>query len=101
MSDTPSVKKEGEPRRSSASASSNPPAEVDPETILKALFKSSGVSASVQPTEFKIKLWEGGKQAVDWKTHKLGDEESAGVQMLLHLPVLKFFVFYDRYLTVQ
>ncbi|XP_015482703.1 polymerase delta-interacting protein 3 isoform X5 [Parus major] len=56
LSDTPSVKKEGEPRRSSASASSNPPAEVDPETILKALFKSSGVSASVQPTEFKIKL---------------------------------------------
>uniref|UniRef100_A0A8C3NMP6 DNA polymerase delta interacting protein 3 n=1 Tax=Cyanoderma ruficeps TaxID=181631 RepID=A0A8C3NMP6_9PASS len=56
LSDTPSVKKEGEPRRSSASASSNSPAEVDPETILKALFKSSGVSASVQPTEFKIKL---------------------------------------------
>ncbi|NXS17901.1 PDIP3 protein, partial [Mystacornis crossleyi] len=56
LSDTPSVKKEGEPRRPSASASSNPPAEVDPETILKALFKSSGVSASVQPTEFKIKL---------------------------------------------
>ncbi|XP_054052877.1 polymerase delta-interacting protein 3 isoform X4 [Rissa tridactyla] len=56
LSDTPSVKKEGEPRRSSASTSSNPPAEVDPDTILKALFKSSGVSASVQPTEFKIKL---------------------------------------------
>ncbi|XP_050181259.1 polymerase delta-interacting protein 3 isoform X3 [Myiozetetes cayanensis] len=56
LSDTPSVKKEEEPRRSSASASSNPPAEVDPDTILKALFKSSGVSASVQPTEFKIKL---------------------------------------------
>ncbi|XP_025902716.1 polymerase delta-interacting protein 3 isoform X3 [Nothoprocta perdicaria] len=56
LSDTPSVKKEGEPRRSSASASSNPAAEVDPDTILKALFKSSGVSASVQPTEFKIKL---------------------------------------------
>ncbi|XP_029897124.1 polymerase delta-interacting protein 3 isoform X3 [Aquila chrysaetos chrysaetos] len=56
LSDTPSVKKEGEPRRSSASAASNPPAEVDPDTILKALFKSSGVSASVQPTEFKIKL---------------------------------------------
>ncbi|XP_051492974.1 polymerase delta-interacting protein 3 isoform X2 [Apus apus] len=56
LSDTPSVKKEGEPRRSSASASSNPPAEVDPDTILKALFKSSGVSSSVQPTEFKIKL---------------------------------------------
>ncbi|NWV01637.1 PDIP3 protein, partial [Upupa epops] len=56
LSDTPSVKKEGEPRRSSASASSNPTAEVDPDTILKALFKSSGVSASVQPTEFKIKL---------------------------------------------
>ncbi|XP_075285428.1 polymerase delta-interacting protein 3 isoform X3 [Opisthocomus hoazin] len=56
LSDTPAVKKEGEPRRSSASSSSNPPAEVDPDTILKALFKSSGVSASVQPTEFKIKL---------------------------------------------
>ncbi|XP_075791494.1 polymerase delta-interacting protein 3 isoform X2 [Pelodiscus sinensis] len=56
LSDTPSVKKEVEPRRSSASASSNPPAEVDPDTILKALFKSSGASASVQPTEFKIKL---------------------------------------------
>ncbi|KFP84307.1 Polymerase delta-interacting protein 3, partial [Acanthisitta chloris] len=56
LSDTPAVKKEGEPRRSGASASSNPPAEVDPDTILKALFKSSGVSASVQPTEFKIKL---------------------------------------------
>ncbi|KFQ31169.1 Polymerase delta-interacting protein 3, partial [Merops nubicus] len=56
LSDTPSVKKEGEPRRPSASAASNPPAEVDPDTILKALFKSSGVSASVQPTEFKIKL---------------------------------------------
>ncbi|KAK2544203.1 Poldip3 [Columba livia] len=56
LSDTPSVKKEGEPRRSSASTASNPPAEVDPDTILKALFKSSGVSASVQPTEFKIKL---------------------------------------------
>ncbi|NXY85688.1 PDIP3 protein, partial [Alcedo cyanopectus] len=56
LSDTPSVKKEGEPRRPSSSTSSNPPAEVDPDTILKALFKSSGVSASVQPTEFKIKL---------------------------------------------
>ncbi|XP_042325074.1 polymerase delta-interacting protein 3 isoform X2 [Sceloporus undulatus] len=56
LSDTPSVKKEGEPRRTSAAASSNPPAEVDPDTILKALFKSSGTSASVQPTEFKIKL---------------------------------------------
>ncbi|EOB06710.1 Polymerase delta-interacting protein 3, partial [Anas platyrhynchos] len=56
LSDTPSVKKEGEPRRTSASTASNPPAEVDPDTILKALFKSSGVSSSVQPTEFKIKL---------------------------------------------
>ncbi|XP_015276180.1 PREDICTED: polymerase delta-interacting protein 3 isoform X2 [Gekko japonicus] len=56
LSDTPSVKKEGEPRRTSVGASSNPPAEVDPDTILKALFKSSGISASVQPTEFKIKL---------------------------------------------
>ncbi|XP_043358333.1 polymerase delta-interacting protein 3 isoform X2 [Dermochelys coriacea] len=56
LSDTPSVKKEVEPRRSSAGASSNPPAEVDPDTILKALFKSSAASVSVQPTEFKIKL---------------------------------------------
>ncbi|XP_065263668.1 polymerase delta-interacting protein 3 isoform X1 [Emys orbicularis] len=56
LSDTPSVKKEVEPRRSSAAASSNPPAEVDPDTILKALFKSSAASVSVQPTEFKIKL---------------------------------------------
>ncbi|XP_008120084.1 polymerase delta-interacting protein 3 isoform X2 [Anolis carolinensis] len=55
LSDTPSVKKEGEPRRTSTGAS-NPPAEVDPDTILKALFKSSGTSTSVQPTEFKIKL---------------------------------------------
>uniref|UniRef100_A0ABM5GF60 Polymerase delta-interacting protein 3 isoform X2 n=1 Tax=Pogona vitticeps TaxID=103695 RepID=A0ABM5GF60_9SAUR len=56
LSDTPSVKKEGESRRTSAGASSNPPPEVDPDIILKALFKSSGTSASVQPTEFKIKL---------------------------------------------
>ncbi|XP_033017642.1 polymerase delta-interacting protein 3 isoform X3 [Lacerta agilis] len=56
LSDTPSVKKEGEPRRTSVGTASNPPAEVDPDTILKALFKSSGTSASVQPTEFKIKL---------------------------------------------
>ncbi|XP_056653447.1 polymerase delta-interacting protein 3 isoform X1 [Monodelphis domestica] len=56
LSDSPSVKKEGEPRRLSSGASSHPPAEVDPDTILKALFKSSGASVSVQPTEFKIKL---------------------------------------------
>ncbi|KAM4720686.1 polymerase delta-interacting protein 3 isoform 2-T2 [Rhinophrynus dorsalis] len=60
LSDTPStVKKEGEMRRSNPSSSSaapNPPAEVDPDTILKALFKSSGSSAVVQPTAFKIKL---------------------------------------------
>ncbi|XP_074127967.1 polymerase delta-interacting protein 3 isoform X1 [Sminthopsis crassicaudata] len=56
LSDSPLVKKEGEPRRLSSSASSHPPAEVDPDTILKALFKSSGASVSVQPTEFKIKL---------------------------------------------
>ncbi|XP_053114477.1 polymerase delta-interacting protein 3 isoform X4 [Hemicordylus capensis] len=56
LSDTPSVKKESEPRRTSVGATSNPPAEVDPDTILKALFKSSGISTSVQPTEFKIKL---------------------------------------------
>lgn len=59
LSDTPSAaKKEGESRRntSSSSAASHPPAEVDPDTILKALFKSSGSSAIVQPTAFKIKL---------------------------------------------
>ncbi|XP_040263512.1 polymerase delta-interacting protein 3 [Bufo bufo] len=60
LSDTPSTtKKEGESRRnatSSSSAASNPSAEVDPDTILKALFKSSGSTAIVQPTAFKIKL---------------------------------------------
>ncbi|XP_051045454.1 polymerase delta-interacting protein 3 isoform X2 [Phodopus roborovskii] len=57
LSDSPSVKKESElPRRGSAASSSNPPAEVDPDTILKALFKSSGASVTTQPTEFKIKL---------------------------------------------
>ncbi|XP_069825036.1 polymerase delta-interacting protein 3 isoform X2 [Dendropsophus ebraccatus] len=60
LSDTPSAaKKEGESRRnatSSSSAAPNPAAEVDPDTILKALFKSSGSSAIVQPTAFKIKL---------------------------------------------
>ncbi|XP_040610018.1 polymerase delta-interacting protein 3 isoform X2 [Mesocricetus auratus] len=57
LSDSPSVKKESElPRRGNAASSSNPPAEVDPDTILKALFKSSGASVTTQPTEFKIKL---------------------------------------------
>ncbi|KAM9684000.1 polymerase delta-interacting protein 3 isoform 4-T4 [Dama dama] len=57
LSDSPSVKKESElPRRVNSAASSNPPAEVDPDTILKALFKSSGASVTTQPTEFKIKL---------------------------------------------
>uniref|UniRef100_A0A452V3N2 Polymerase delta-interacting protein 3 n=1 Tax=Ursus maritimus TaxID=29073 RepID=A0A452V3N2_URSMA len=57
LSDSPSVKKEGElPRRVNSTASSSPPAEVDPDTILKALFKSSGASVTTQPTEFKIKL---------------------------------------------
>ncbi|XP_005625851.1 polymerase delta-interacting protein 3 isoform X2 [Canis lupus baileyi] len=57
LSDSPSVKKESElPRRVNSTASSNPPAEVDPDTILKALFKSSGASVTTQPTEFKIKL---------------------------------------------
>uniref|UniRef100_A0A8D1RY29 DNA polymerase delta interacting protein 3 n=2 Tax=Sus scrofa TaxID=9823 RepID=A0A8D1RY29_PIG len=55
--DSPSVKKESElPRRVNSAGSSNPPAEVDPDTILKALFKSSGASVTTQPTEFKIKL---------------------------------------------
>ncbi|XP_037016269.1 polymerase delta-interacting protein 3 isoform X2 [Artibeus jamaicensis] len=57
LSDSPSVKKESElPRRVNPAASSHPPAEVDPDTILKALFKSSGASTTPQPTEFKIKL---------------------------------------------
>ncbi|XP_057648358.1 polymerase delta-interacting protein 3 isoform X2 [Chionomys nivalis] len=57
LSDSPSVKKESElPRRGNPASSSNPPAEVDPDTILKALFKSSGASVTTQPTEFKIKL---------------------------------------------
>ncbi|KAM9324495.1 polymerase delta-interacting protein 3 [Gastrophryne carolinensis] len=58
LSDTPSAtKKEGELRRNSSNSSaSNPAAEVDPDTVLKALFKSSGSSAVVQPTAFKIKL---------------------------------------------
>ncbi|XP_062058728.1 polymerase delta-interacting protein 3 isoform X4 [Lepus europaeus] len=56
LSDSPSVKRDPElPRRVNA-ASSSPAAEVDPDTILKALFKSSGASATTQPTEFKIKL---------------------------------------------
>uniref|UniRef100_A0A8D2AZZ6 Polymerase delta-interacting protein 3 n=1 Tax=Sciurus vulgaris TaxID=55149 RepID=A0A8D2AZZ6_SCIVU len=57
LSDSPSAKKESElPRRVNSAPSSNPPAEVDPDTILKALFKSSGASVTTQPTEFKIKL---------------------------------------------
>uniref|UniRef100_A0A673V8N3 Polymerase delta-interacting protein 3 n=1 Tax=Suricata suricatta TaxID=37032 RepID=A0A673V8N3_SURSU len=57
LSDSPSVKKESElPRRVDSTAASNPPAEVDPDTILRALFKSSGASVTTQPTEFKIKL---------------------------------------------
>ncbi|XP_072829729.1 polymerase delta-interacting protein 3 isoform X2 [Vicugna pacos] len=57
LSDSPSVKKESElPRRVNSATSPNPPAEVDPDTILKALFKSSGASVTTQPTEFKIKL---------------------------------------------
>ncbi|XP_045690901.1 polymerase delta-interacting protein 3 [Phyllostomus hastatus] len=57
LSDGPSVRKESElPRRVNSAASSHPPAEVDPDTILKALFKSSGASTAPQPTEFKIKL---------------------------------------------
>lgn len=56
LSDMP-AKKDLEIRRNpSSSSTSNPVAEVDPETILKALFKSSGCSAMVHPTAFKIKL---------------------------------------------
>uniref|UniRef100_A0A8C5L120 Polymerase delta-interacting protein 3 n=1 Tax=Jaculus jaculus TaxID=51337 RepID=A0A8C5L120_JACJA len=57
LSDSPSVKRESElPRRMNSASSSSPAAEVDPDTILKALFKSSGASVTTQPTEFKIKL---------------------------------------------
>ncbi|KAM8930396.1 polymerase delta-interacting protein 3 [Pelodytes ibericus] len=58
LSDTPAAAKKGDARRANtlSSAVSNPAAEVDPDTILKALFKSSGSSAIVQPTAFKIKL---------------------------------------------
>ncbi|XP_078286468.1 polymerase delta-interacting protein 3 [Rhinoraja longicauda] len=55
LSDTPAVKKPEIPR-SKPRPSNQPPAEVDPETVLKALFKSSGPSTSAQPTAFKIKL---------------------------------------------
>uniref|UniRef100_A0A8C5PSK7 RRM domain-containing protein n=1 Tax=Leptobrachium leishanense TaxID=445787 RepID=A0A8C5PSK7_9ANUR len=59
LSDTPATtNKEGEARRTNTTSSTvpKPAAEVDPDTILKALFKSSGSSAVVQPTAFKIKL---------------------------------------------
>ncbi|XP_048210288.1 polymerase delta-interacting protein 3 isoform X1 [Perognathus longimembris pacificus] len=57
LSDSPAVKKESElPRRVAPAAAASPAAEVDPDTILKALFKSSGASVTTQPTEFKIKL---------------------------------------------
>ncbi|KAI5942933.1 polymerase delta-interacting protein 3 [Manis javanica] len=56
LSDSPSVRKESELPRRANPASSGLPAEVDPDTILKALFKSSGASVTTQPTEFKIKL---------------------------------------------
>ncbi|KAI6079681.1 polymerase delta-interacting protein 3 [Aix galericulata] len=56
LSDTPSVKKEGEPRRTSASTASNPPAEVDPDTILKALFKSSGSLAKDFQRNFSAEI---------------------------------------------
>ncbi|XP_078093680.1 polymerase delta-interacting protein 3 [Mustelus asterias] len=55
LSDTPVVKKSEIPR-AKPRPSNQPPAEVDPETVLKALFKSSGPSTSAQPTAFKIKL---------------------------------------------
>ncbi|MGH0187590.1 UNVERIFIED_CONTAM: hypothetical protein FKN15_025618 [Acipenser sinensis] len=61
LSDTPGLPKkapstadlrQGEPR-----PPSQPQGEVDPETILRALFKSSGTpTASAQPTAFRIKI---------------------------------------------
>ncbi|XP_067830831.1 polymerase delta-interacting protein 3 [Heptranchias perlo] len=55
LSDTPVVKNLEIPR-TKPRPPNQPPAEVDPETVLKALFKSSGPSTSAQPTAFKIKL---------------------------------------------
>ncbi|XP_051898998.1 polymerase delta-interacting protein 3 [Pristis pectinata] len=55
LSDTPVAKKHEVPRVKPR-PSNQPPAEVDPETVLKALFQSSGPSTSAQPTAFKIKL---------------------------------------------
>ncbi|GCC20011.1 hypothetical protein chiPu_0021236 [Chiloscyllium punctatum] len=55
LSDSPAVKKPEFPR-AKPRPSNQPAAEVDPETVLKALFKSSGPSTSAQPTAFKIKL---------------------------------------------
>ncbi|XP_069766074.1 polymerase delta-interacting protein 3 [Narcine bancroftii] len=55
LTDTPVVKKSEIPRIKPRPPN-QPPAEVDPETVLKALFKSSGPSMSAQPTAFKIKL---------------------------------------------
>ncbi|XP_062918692.1 polymerase delta-interacting protein 3 [Mobula hypostoma] len=55
LSDSPVVKKPELPRVKPR-PSNQPPAEVDPEIILKALFKSSGPSTSAHPTAFKIKL---------------------------------------------
>ncbi|XP_054997841.1 polymerase delta-interacting protein 3 isoform X3 [Sorex araneus] len=57
LSDSPIVKRENElPRRANPASVAHAPPEVDPDTILKALFKSSGASVATQPTEFKIKL---------------------------------------------
>ncbi|XP_055993464.1 polymerase delta-interacting protein 3 isoform X1 [Sorex fumeus] len=57
LSDSPIVKRESElPRRANPASLAHTPPEVDPDTILKALFKSSGASVATQPTEFKIKL---------------------------------------------
>ncbi|KAM4882074.1 polymerase delta-interacting protein 3 isoform 4-T4 [Thomomys bottae] len=57
LSDSPAVRKESElPRRATPASASSPTAELDPDTILKALFKTSGASVTTQPTEFKIKL---------------------------------------------
>ncbi|XP_042201947.1 polymerase delta-interacting protein 3 [Callorhinchus milii] len=55
LSDAP-VTKVPEMVRPRVRQASHPQAEVDPDTVLKALFKSCSPSTSAQPTAFKIKL---------------------------------------------
>ncbi|KAK1346278.1 hypothetical protein QTO34_000132 [Cnephaeus nilssonii] len=50
------IKESALPPRVNSAASSNPPAEVDPDIMLKVFCKSSEASVTTQPTKFKIKL---------------------------------------------